>query len=208
MHAARGGNFPVSFPETNGNENGIIRQLRLLTENKTQHELHFEAFSNRRHRQQKVTLHPWSSSFGLHLLRPSGLDNFAERMSRSSLKVAFCFLFHGLFLSCSGYHLPQQWRTRAAPMQQSDSDFMGDIARDRVTIKSLEKLSPEQKELDKFSAPSNFEVDCLFVFSTTTRWIFPPEYCSCSFIYCLLRLDVYLLHCAIDNDGSHRHGTK
>ena len=84
-------------------------------------------------------------------------------MSRPSVLVAFCFLFHGLFLSCSGYHFPQQWRTRAAPVQQSDSDFMGDIARDRVTIKSLEKLSPEEKKLDKFSAPSNFEVNC-FIF--------------------------------------------
>jgi hypothetical protein len=88
------------------------------------------------------------------------IRNFGPGMSRPSVLVAFCFLFHGFFLSCSGYHLPQQWRTRAGPVQQSDSDFMGDIARDRVTIKSLEKLSPEEKKLDKFSAPSNFEVNC------------------------------------------------
>ena len=43
--------------------------------------------------------------------------------------------------------------------KMSDSDFMGEIARSRVTIKTLAESSPDAKGLGQFTAPSNFEVN-------------------------------------------------
>ena len=67
------------------------------------------------------------------------------------------------FFGCRGYAIFQSLNRGESHILSSDnSDFMGDIARDRVTIKSLAKLaakSPVEKELlDQFEAPSNFEV--------------------------------------------------
>ena len=67
------------------------------------------------------------------------------------------------FFGCRGYSIFQPVNRGESHILSSDnSDFMGDIARDRVTIKSLAKLaakSPVEKELlDQFEAPSNFEV--------------------------------------------------
>ena len=67
------------------------------------------------------------------------------------------------FFGCRGYSTFQSVKRGESHILSSDnSDFMGDIARDRVTIKSLAKLaakSPIEKGLlDQFAAPSNFEV--------------------------------------------------
>ena len=62
---------------------------------------------------------------------------------------------------CNSYLIPLKVRA-GSYLSSEGSDFMGDIARDRVTIKSLAKLSassPEEKsKLDQFTPPTNFEV--------------------------------------------------
>ena len=81
----------------------------------------------------------------------------------TSLLVLLLFSLQNQFLSCHSYLVSQSVKMREFNLQCSDSsDFMGDIARDRVTIKSLAKLaatsSVEKGLLDQFKAPTNFEV--------------------------------------------------
>lgn len=79
------------------------------------------------------------------------------------LQIVLFLSFHDQCKQCHGYVVAPRVRDRGSyQLSDGGSDFMGDIARDRVTIKSLAKLSAtsaeEKIKLDQFIPPTNFEV--------------------------------------------------
>ena len=81
----------------------------------------------------------------------------------SLVLLLLCIALQSQFPTCSSFLVSQSTRNRYAHvLLEGGSDFMGDIARDRITIKSLAKLSTtsssEKKTLDQFIPTSNFEV--------------------------------------------------
>ena len=70
--------------------------------------------------------------------------------------LVLCTSLYYLPSCCDSYFLTlQRLAHRSAALQ---SDFMGDIAREKVTLKSLAKFDADGRKQDEFTPPSNFEV--------------------------------------------------
>lgn len=70
--------------------------------------------------------------------------------------LVLCTSLYYLPSCCDSYLLTlQRLAHRSTALQ---SDFMGDIAREKVTLKSLAKFDADGRKQDEFTPPSNFEV--------------------------------------------------